>query len=883
MNYHRPMAANHALVNLLLGSKEKFDKPAGIDATSELSFAALDRQSDFVANAMLQNGVASRSVVGISMDRSTDWLVAILALFKLGATYLPIDPNTPAKRILEMLGHCGASFILTDKDVSLPGLPEHVFPLVFRDLSFERQALGIPFEAAPFDAAYILFTSGSSAAPKGAVVSYSALKSYLQILSQELPVGSDDVFLNIASFGFSASIRQTFLPLAKGATQVIASTQDRQDPLSLGDLIAARRITIWDTVPSVWYAACKRINTYDGGARKETLATIKAVFLTGEPLRWGHVNFWKREFSTDTKVVNLYSQTETAGSVAYYAVDDGIHEDDELVPVGKAFSDTTISIERGAEDNLGEIIVTNSRLACGYLGFGQSTQDKFCAGQKHARSYKTGDLGRLLSDGSIVVTGRSDRRVKVRGQSVDLAHVEKAIAAIDFVGDVAVVTDPGESTPQLVAFICLKTPTESAVERARSTLKESLPSYMVPAHIKIVSEIKRGNNGKILYGSISDELRPPDHEQSGDRVFEAIRNIWRRILDVDQIAGDDNFFDIGGDSLSVINMISMTEEEFGVVTTASTLLNLSSLGSFVQNIKGHMQDGGDSQTPKEVANYDFEQRFPIIARDLRMSVSGTPDRPYPEVPVVRVSAGKEGQIPLIICANSFDELDEIKHAIQQDIPIYYLPSGYFIWDRAGIHVREIAKYYADIICDTIKPEKVRLLGYSFSCQVVYEIARLLGERGEQVDYLGLLDPQSGPNRHYYHFIKRVAPNLRNPKPLFVRRWRRLTSALLGKPQTASQANKASSGLRIQGATNGVLRTYVKADVRYVAPPGSWPFTIFVSVEYPLRNFLFPRCGWAKHEFPQIEYVRVPGNHFTILQNPMSVKQIASHLRTRWPH
>ncbi|MHA1563969.1 MAG: AMP-binding protein [Alphaproteobacteria bacterium] len=893
MNYLRPIAVNHALINLLLGQtgKRGTRKPAGIDANSNLSFADLDAHSDHVANTMLQNGVASRSVVGVSMDRSTDWLVAILALFKLGATYLPIDPNTPAKRILEMLGHCGASFILTDQDAPTPGLPEHVFPLVFPDPSSKHQAPSITFEAAPFDAAYILFTSGSSAAPKGAVVSYTALISYLQILSRELPLRSDDIFLNVASFGFSASIRQTLLPLAKGATQIIASAQDRQDPLSLGDLIAAQRITVWDTVPSVWYAASKRIGSFDGGTKKATLATIKSVFLTGEPLRWGHVNFWKQEYSKETKVINLYSQTETAGSVAYYSVDDGNHDDDELVPVGRAFSDTNITIEKDAEDGsgLGEVIVTNNRLACGYVGFGQSTQDNFSAGlygdSKYTRSYRTGDLGRLLPDGSIVVSGRSDRRVKIRGYRIDLAHVEKTIATINFVSDVAVVADPGDNTPQMVAFICLKAPTESVNEKIRNDLKEDLPSYMVPSRIIVVSEIKRGNNGKVLYGSLTDELRPPEREQSNDPVFEKIKNIWCRILDIDHIASDDSFFDIGGDSLSVINMIAMTEEEFGLLTTASTLLNLDTLGSFVRNIKGHLQGTESPPTTETVANFDFESRFPEIARDLRISVSGTPDRPFPEVPVVRVATGKEGNIPLFICANSFDELDKIKHVIQKDIPVYYIPSGYFIWDRAGDHVREIAKYYTDIICDTVKPGKVRLLGYSFSCQVVYEIGRLLVERGEQVDYLGLLDPQSGPNSFYYYFIKKIAPNLRNPRPFIAKRWKRLISSLLGTGGYSDQANNSSNGpaagLRLANATNGVLRTAVKADVRYVASHRTHPFTIFVSAEYPLRNFLFPRCGWAKNKFPKIEYISVPGDHFSILQNAGSLSRITSHLHQCW--
>ena len=206
-----------------------------------------------------------------------------------------------------------------------------------------------------------------------------------------------------------------------------------------------------------------------------------------------------------------------------------------------------------------------------------------------------------------------------------------------------------------------------------------------------------------------------------------------------------------------------------------------------------------------------------------------------------------------------------------------MPSGYFIWDRAGVHVREIAKYYVDIIADTIKPDKIRLLGYSFSCQVVNEIARLLTERGEHVDYLGLLDPQSGPNASYYYFLKKIAPNLRNPKPFLAKRWRRLTS-FLGIKQ---KVENTGTGLRLANATNGVLRTAPKADVRYVAPHSTRPFTIFVSVEYPLRNFLFPRCGWAKNDFPQIEYVSVPGNHFSILQNSISVAHIASHLRQCW--
>ncbi len=398
--------------------RETPHRTALIDNGREWTYAELNRRANRLARYLRSRGARPGTLVGIRLPRSSDFVIAILAALKTGAGYVPLDPGYPPERLKLMVAKSRPALMI-DGEVSLPSDDN--------DIAVRREA------DAP---AYVMFTSGSTAEPKGVLVSHGTLASYLQAIREPLGIQSGDICLHTASFSFSASVRQTLLPLSVGAALVVARETERLDPLALLRLMKERAVTVWDTVPSVWRNAVAVLERLPEGVKSELLdSRLRQIQLTGEALPWELPRMWRSGLGHAARILNLYSQTETAGTAAIYPLPDGDLPREGIVPLGYPTPDTKIQLR---ED--GEICVTG-RIADGYID-GERFEE-----------YRTGDLGRLRG-GVLEFAGRVDSRLKVRGFRVEPREVETALRAHPAVADAAVTgrKDASEQT-QLTAYV----------------------------------------------------------------------------------------------------------------------------------------------------------------------------------------------------------------------------------------------------------------------------------------------------------------------------------------------------------------------------------------------------------------------------------------------
>ena len=404
------------------------------DSFSEINYTKLNQRANRVANMLTRLGAKSNTIIGVFLNRDIDWIIALLSIFKCGASYLPMDVNASRERTEFILKDSTASILITNSVLGDTQFSDGIktFFLDIENVDIQKQSSD--FQKPPIlseGLAYLMYTSGSSGKSKAVCISNRALFEYINVLPKSLPLTEDDCYLSTASFTFSASMRQLCFPLAYGSRLIIANEKQIKDPLLLALLMEKEKVTIWDTVPSVWVSSFERIIAHKTNGRHHMIDSLGKIFLTGEALAWDQVKQWYRMFKKDICLINLYSQTETTGSVAAFKITSDQTFKKGIVPIGKCLPDTRIFL---LDENLnpvqsgetGEICVSNNRLATGYAGDNDLTSKHFIDYQG-APVYRTGDLSRLNNNGCFEFIGRQDRRIKLRGFRIDLDEIESVL------------------------------------------------------------------------------------------------------------------------------------------------------------------------------------------------------------------------------------------------------------------------------------------------------------------------------------------------------------------------------------------------------------------------------------------------------------------------
>ena len=525
-----------------------------------LTYAELDRAANALTAELRDAGVVAGDIVALALGRSAESIIAMLAVLKIGAAYLPVDLRYPPDRLAFMLRDAGVH-LLVARDGSAV-LPPGILTLVLDGIPVPAPMQHLPMVDATA-LAYVMYTSGSTGEPKGVEIPHRAI---LRLTMECSFMTLDDTvrMLHAAPPGFDASTLEIWGPLLNGGVCVL---HDEDVPTATG---LARTIG-WHGVTSAWLTAALFNSIVDEDPL--ALSGLKELLAGGEALSKPHVRR-ALEALPGLRLINGYGPTECTTFTTTHPIDRERDLDAVSIPIGRPITETQVYIcnPRGAlmpHGLVGELLVGGYGVGRGYLGRSDLTAQKFVPdtlGDGAGRLYRTGDLVRYRDDGAIEFIGRVDNQVKVRGYRIEPGEIETVVAAHDSVRSCAVVPlhDPNLGT-QLVAYV-VAPPADYSAAVLRHFLAERLPEFMVPAHFVRLDALPVTQNGKLDRRALPApaRVRPDDFEQAfvpaANEFERAVAEVLARILGIDRVGQLDNFFELGGNSLAVMRALSALRE-----------------------------------------------------------------------------------------------------------------------------------------------------------------------------------------------------------------------------------------------------------------------------------------------------------------------------------
>ncbi len=557
------------------------DAMATVDGGRVLSYGELGAASSQLARYLIDQGIGPECVVGVCLERSQELIVALLAVLKTGAAYLPLDPDYPGDRLAFMLNDAQADAVVTVRDLG-ETLPEFPMQAVLLDDQETVAALATQPTGAiadterltpvtPDNLAYVLYTSGSTGTPKGVMISHASFANFLRAVREDVRLGGDDICLSLTAIGFDVSMQDFCLPLISGAQLVLADRRRLGEPGYMDRLVGAHGITFFETTPAVLTLLFN-----DGWRPKAEMKVICGSEILARDML--------AELSaTDARTWNSYGPTECAVTAVSWPTD----AEAEIIPIGTPLGNVRIYVvderlEPQPVGVAGELLIGGVQVGRGYLGRSGLTAEKFIAdsfgNETGGRLYRTGDLARWRPDGTLEFLGRADFQIKIRGMRVEPGEIEARLTACDGIAQTVVVDrKDAHGNTHLVAYVVpegvegRRGPVELDglldFEAVRGTLRSNLPEHMVPAGFVGIARVPLTASGKV------DRKALPEVDVSVQRAtYAAPRSDEEKVvakavadlLAVDAAVGlQDSFFDLGGHSLLAVRLVARLAEATG--------------------------------------------------------------------------------------------------------------------------------------------------------------------------------------------------------------------------------------------------------------------------------------------------------------------------------
>nr|WP_240930806.1 non-ribosomal peptide synthetase [Rhodococcus sp. B10] len=582
-----------------------------------LTYAELNRRATVVAQTLRAHGARADTTVGLALHRSVDLVVGMYAILKTGAAYVALDPDHPVDRLAYVLSVATPVVVLTDSRIA-PGLQAETLTIddidididIDIDVDVDRDDDGMAGQASPDDLAYVLFTSGSTGRPKGVAVSHRAILANIAWRQRRYVLTEDDVVLQKTPFTFDVSVWEFFWPLQVGARLVLADPGAHGDPDHLADIVRRSSVTVVHFVPSMLAAFVDAPTTSE-------LPTLRYVFASGEELPAATAARFRVEHAA--ALHNLYGPTEAAVDVTHHEVTD---VDDVVVPIGTAVDDTELyvldaGLGRVPPDVVGELYIAGVQLARGYLSAPARTAERFVADpfRPGERMYRTGDLVRRTAGGELIYLGRTDFQVKLRGLRIELGEIEAVLQAHDYVADSAAVV----RGDRLVGYVVPSRRAESDfdVDALRAELRHTLPAYMVPSQLVVLDRMPVGTSGKLDRAALPEpsEQREEFAEPVGD-TESAVAAVFSEILGVRRVGRTDDYFALGGNSLSATRVVARLNSRFGVRIGVREFFDASTVAEWARLIDDAEPAG---RSPDSVLSpRTWPERIPLSLAQQRM-------------------------------------------------------------------------------------------------------------------------------------------------------------------------------------------------------------------------------------------------------------------------
>jgi amino acid adenylation domain-containing protein/non-ribosomal peptide synthase protein (TIGR01720 family) len=660
------------------------DATAVVFDDRELSYAELDTWSDRLAGRLVDEGARTGAVVGVSLPRSAELIVALVAVAKSGAAFLPLDPDYPPDRLAYMIDDAKPAAVLDD-----PTVVQRV-----RDVHRPWSAPTID----PAAWAYVLYTSGSTGRPKGVAVPQAGIVNRIAWLQHAYPLTVDDRMLVKTPISFDTSVWEVFWPMSVGATLVVARPGGHRDPGYLAETIVSQRVTAVDFVPSM-------LELFLEDPRAAQCTSLTRVTVGGEALSSELVAQFAKALGADVPLHNLYGPTEASVDVLGWTADAG--------PVALGVPGWNVRayvldgylnpVPAGAP---GELYLAGVQLAHGYLHRNDLTAQSFVANPfgTSARMYRTGDVVRWR-DGQLEYLGRTDDQIKLRGVRIEPGEIETVLTTHPSVASARVIV----RNDRLVAYY-LPTGAPAQSQSLREHATSALPVHMVPSGFVELSSFPLTPSGKLDRNALPN----PQIDTAAGRSPETAQQrrlceLFSEVLGVDVTSIDTDFFALGGHSLLLVRLAAAIRREFGIDVPVADLMVAPTVAD--------------------------------VAIRLSAGTNGTAASLAPVLPL-RASGSK----PPLFCVHPASGLSwqfaGLKRHLPQDVPLYGLQSPVFTGGALPDTIAELASDYADTVAELAPTGPIRLLGWSFGGSMALLIAEELTRRGRDVTHVGMLDART---------------------------------------------------------------------------------------------------------------------------------------------
>jgi amino acid adenylation domain-containing protein/non-ribosomal peptide synthase protein (TIGR01720 family) len=581
--YEPASIQNHSL-------HEKFEHQAKSNPNSvaviyenqKISYSELNERANKLAHYLIEEGVKANTLVALFIDRSIEMLIAILGILKAGSAYVPIDPDNPKSRTAYILTDSAVDLIVTRKSLQALLPQNNLKAIVLDDQLFQERLADLSCKNitphldnfSPKNLAYVIYTSGSTGNPKGVMVSHENVLRLFSSCENVYDFNSQDVWTLFHSYAFDFSVWEIWGALFHGGKLVVVPYWISRDSQQFIHLLNNHNVTVLNQTPS----AFEQLMAADKQETERNLISLRYIIFGGEMLDFKTVLPWFQGYGTETaKLINMYGITETTVHVTHYLVNSNDKKLMDGSIIGRPLSDLQVYV---LDDQLqllpigarGELYVAGAGLAVGYLNQATLTAERFIKNPFgdaiNSHLYRTGDIVRFVSDGTLEYIGRKDHQVKIRGFRIELGEIEFALTQFSEVSACAVLAkDTGEGHKQLIAYIAINNLYDEATIAGliREHLAALLPNYMLPSAYVFMAELPLTGNGKLdkkaLLGKEITTHESSTYLPPGTEIERVLVEIWQQLLGHDRVSITDNFFALGGDSIIAIQLVSQARQK----------------------------------------------------------------------------------------------------------------------------------------------------------------------------------------------------------------------------------------------------------------------------------------------------------------------------------
>jgi amino acid adenylation domain-containing protein/thioester reductase-like protein len=663
---------------------------AVVAANQKLTYEELERRSNQLARRLRASGARPNQLIAVVMDKGWEQVVAVLAILKSGAAYLPIDAEVPLERLSYLLAHGEVEIVLTQ-----PWLDDRrPWPEGIRRLRVDDAGMAgtddsqLNVVQRPDDLAYVIYTSGSTGQPKGVMIDHRGAVNTVLDMNERFAVAEEDRVLALSSLSFDLSVYDIFGVLAAGGTIVMPTPEAKRDPMKWAEWLDSERVTIWNTVP----ALMEMLVDYAETAGRRLPQGLRLVLLSGDwiPLR---LPDRIKSLAKGAGVISLGGATEASIWSILYPID-VVKAEWKSIPYGRPMVNQQFYVLNERMEPcpvwvIGQLYIGGAGLARGYWRDEEKTRKSFINHPDTGeRLYRTGDMGRYLPDGNIEFLGREDFQVKVHGYRIELGEIEAALAEHESVKAV-VVSAVGErqANKRLVAYVIGEQDHDLSAVSLDRFLKGKLPEYMVPSTFVFVDALPLNANGKIDRRS----LPTPNEVQAGDDDFfmlprtpeeESLAQMWAQILDQKEVGIYDNFFELGGDSVLATRLFYQLREAFNVELPLGVLFTSPTVAGLAQAIDYLKREGTSAAMAAMTAATDLNAEA-VLDPEIRSDAEAiTTPVAEPERIFLTGATGFLGAFLLhellqqtqadIFCLVRSSSLEEGKRRIRENLELYAL-------------------------------------------------------------------------------------------------------------------------------------------------------------------------------------------------------------------